>query len=120
MIMSILVDIKKEIWEEKRKYFENYPYYCRKIKESAEKVLGPVRVLVFGSIVRGDWTPNSDIDVLIISDKLSKNWEENAIYKVNIKRDSGIGFPFQIHLVRPEEFESWYKNFIKNDYIEIE
>lgn len=117
--MTKLVEIKKKRWEEKRKYFENYLYYCQKIKEAAEKVLGSVRVLVFGSIVRGDWGPNSDIDVLIISDKLSENWEENRIYKLQIKREAGISFPFQLHLVRPEEYEGWYKNFIKNDYIEI-
>ncbi len=25
--------------------------------------------------------------------------------------------PFQLHLITPEEFEGWYKNFIKNEYI---
>lgn len=117
--MKTLVDIKKEVWEEKKRYFENYLVYCQKIKKESERLLSPVRVLVFGSIVQGNWGPNSDIDVLVISDKLSKNWEENQIYKVKIKSKLGPFSPFQIHLARPQEYESWHKNFIKNNYIEI-
>jgi predicted nucleotidyltransferase len=53
----------------------------QKIKNKAIKILGKdVKVLVFGSIVKGNWTPNSDIDVLIISKNLNKNWFENNAY----------------------------------------
>lgn len=114
-----LVGILKETQKRKRKYFENYLDYCRRIKKEAEKLLSPARVLVFGSIVQGKWGPNSDIDVLVISDKLSKNWEENQIYKLKMKSKLGPFCPFQIHLARPQEYESWYKNFIKDNYIEI-
>ncbi|GBD34591.1 hypothetical protein HRbin35_00326 [bacterium HR35] len=43
-----LTSIRKKIVEEKRKYFENYLEYARKIKEKAIEVLGEARVLVFG------------------------------------------------------------------------
>ena len=104
---------------QKKKYFENYLAWSQKIKKEAEKLLSPVKVLVFGSVVKGDWGPNSDIDILIISDKLSKNWEKNTIFKVKIKSKIDPFSPFQIHLARPEEYERWYKNFIKDDYIVI-
>ncbi len=117
--MKTFIDIKKEIWDEKKRYFENWLYYCKKIKEEAEKLLHPARILVFGSVVKGSWTPNSDIDVLIISDKLSKNWEENYIYKVKIKSKVGAFSPFQIHLLTSEEYENWYKRFIKDEYVEV-
>ena len=32
-----LVDILLETFERKRKYFENYKYYCNKIKEIGKK-----------------------------------------------------------------------------------
>jgi predicted nucleotidyltransferase len=71
--MKSLTLINKKIWEERKEYFENYLEWGKKIKEIAQKILGKkVKVLIFGSIVRGDWTPDSDIDVLIISKNFQK------------------------------------------------
>ncbi|RKY32447.1 MAG: DNA polymerase subunit beta [Candidatus Omnitrophota bacterium] len=114
-----LVDILLETFERKRKYFENYKYYCNKIKEIGKKILKDVKVLVFGSIVKNKHTPDSDIDVLIISDNLPENWEEREKIRTEIKSKIDPFSPFQIHLSTREEFENWYKNFIKSDYIEI-
>jgi predicted nucleotidyltransferase len=70
-----------------KKYFENYLEGGKKIKEIAKKFLGPrVKVLIFDSIVKGDWTTESDIDVLIISNKLSKNWIKNRLIRTKIKK----------------------------------
>ncbi|MCD6408579.1 nucleotidyltransferase domain-containing protein [bacterium] len=119
--MKTLTTILKKIWEEKKKYFENIDFYSKEIKRLAKEILGEdVRIILFGSIVKGNWTPDSDIDVLIVSDKLSKNWEENTWIKTKIKSSIHFFSPFQIHLARPEEFEGWYKNFIKDNYVEIE
>jgi len=118
--MKSLIQINKKILEEKRKYFENYLFYANKIKEKAKKLLkDDVKVLIFGSIVKGNWGPNSDIDILIISNKLSKNWIENRHIRTEIKKEIGPFSPFQIHLARPEEFENWWKNFIKENFIEV-
>jgi len=116
--MKSLTLINKKIWEERKKYFENYLEWGKKIKEIAKKFLGPrVKVLIFGSIVKGDWTPESDIDVLIISNKLSKNWIKNRLIRTKIKKSIDPLSPFQIHLARPEEYKSWWQKFIKKDYI---
>jgi len=118
--MKSLTLINKKIWEERKEYFENYLEWGKKIKEIAKKFLGTkVTVLIFGSIVRGDWTPESDIDVLIISNKLSKNWIKNRLIRTKIKKLIGPLSPFQIHLARPEEYKSWWKKFIKKDYIVV-
>lgn len=118
--MKSLVTIVKEIWEENKKYFENIEFYAKEIKRISREILGDdVKVFLFGSIVKKNWTPNSDIDILIISDKLSTNWEENLWIKTKIKSSINPFSPFQIHLARPEEFETWYKNFIKEDYLEV-
>jgi uncharacterized protein len=91
-----------------------------KIKNKAIKVLGKdVKVLVFGSIVKENWTLNSYIDILIISKNLNKNWFKNTPIKLKIKKAIGLFSPFQIHLATPEEYENWYKKFIKKDYIEV-
>jgi len=118
--MITLTEIKRELIEEKEKYFKNCLYWGKKIKEIAKKLLGKdVRVLIFGSLVKGKWGPNSDIDVLIISNKLSKNWIKNRLIRTKIKKEIGPFSPFQIHLATPEEYKNWYRRFIKKDYVEI-
>ena len=117
--MKSLIAIRKKIVEEKRKYFENYLEYARKIKEKAIEVLGEARVLVFGSIVKGNYGPNSDIDVLIISSKWTGDYEKDRLIKFKIKKLAGVKHPFQIHIATPKEFQNWWQKFIKSDYLEV-
>lgn len=118
--MKSLISISKKIWEERKKYFENYLEYGEKIKRIARDVLGDdVKVLIFGSVVRGDWNANSDIDVLIVSEKLSSNWEDNRWVRTHIKRSIGPLSPFQIHLASVEEYESWWKRFLEKNCVEV-
>ncbi len=117
--MNSLFQIKKEIWEEKEKYFKDYRVYCQILKGKAEELIGELKVIVFGSVVRGDFTPNSDIDVLIISDNLPESYEERVKIKVALKSSMERLNPFQLHLVTPKEFDEYYKPFIKKDYVDI-
>jgi len=114
-----LVEISLKLQKEKRKYFENYKIYCQKIKEIAESILGEVKVLVFGSIIKNEYQPTSDIDVLIVSGDLPYNFDERAKIRTKIKSEIDPFSPFQIHLSTPEEFDNWYKNFLKDEYQEI-
>lgn len=111
------IDYLAEKAKEEEKYFKNYKFYAKKIKNSAEKLLGKVRVIAFGSILRKDEVPR-DIDILIISPKIKSNTDRGKIIAKILKK---IGFfsPFEIHLVSPKDYENWYKNFIKDEYIEI-
>ncbi len=113
------IQILKEVWEEKKGYFENYKFYCRRIKKEAEKILGFVDVLVFGSIVKGKFTPRSDIDVLIISENLPESDEERNKIRTKIKSAIDPFSPFQIHLATPKEYQEWYQKFIKGDFEKI-
>jgi len=108
-----LVDISLNLQKERRKYFENYKVHCRKIKERAKSISGKVKILVFGSIIKNEYQPTSDIDVLIVSGNLPHNFDTRAKNKTEIKSKIGSFSPFQIHLSTPEEFDNWYKNFLK-------
>ncbi len=113
--------ILKEVWEEKKEYFQNYRFYSQKIKKEAKQLLGgAVRVLVFGSVVEGKFTPQSDIDILIISDNLPQNLEERNQIRTRIKSAIDPFSPFQIHLVSQKEYQEWYQRFIKENIEEIE
>lgn len=93
------------------KYFKNYKFYTWKIKKIVQRFLGEVKVFVFGSILRKDEVPR-DIDILIISPKLKTPNQKSKI-RVKIFEKIGFGSPFEIHLITPEEYQSWYQNFIK-------
>jgi predicted nucleotidyltransferase len=106
-------EIDELIEEAKReeKYFKNYLDYGKKIKKEAERLLGKVKVYVFGSILRKEEVP-MDIDILIISPKLKTAVKKSKI-RVELQKRLGDLGPFEIHLVSPKEYKSWYKNFIE-------
>jgi predicted nucleotidyltransferase len=114
-----LIDILITTQREKEKYFKNWKEYSQKIKKIAKKLLEEVRVLVFGSIVKNEWGPKSDIDVLIISKNLPKDPDRRREIRTKIKAKIDPFSPYQFHLATPSEFENWYKNFIKEEYLEI-
>jgi len=110
--MTTLVDLLIEKREKEKKYFKNYLNWAKKIKKEAEKSLGEVKVFLFGSIVKGKAEPGSDIDILVISPKLKNSIKKNKV-RTKIQKKIGLFNPFEIHLITPEEYQNWYKFFIK-------
>ncbi len=112
--------LAKKAYMRRKKYFDNWRYYAKVIKDLAIKELGEVKVIVFGSVVKGDYHPAlSDIDVLIVSPNMPESNLERAKIKVRILDRIGKWNPFEIHLVNPKEYE-WYRKFILLDkYVEV-
>ncbi|RLI97063.1 MAG: DNA polymerase subunit beta [Candidatus Aenigmatarchaeota archaeon] len=106
-----LGDLLLERKIENEKYFRNFLKYAKIAKRIAEKELKDVRVFIFGSIVKKEHTPASDIDLLIISKNMPKRISERAKIQAKILKKIGIFSPFEIHMVNEEEFK-WYEKFI--------
>ncbi len=107
------IDIAIEIAKIKKKIFKNYKEYAKRIKEAFKKVLNDenLRVIVFGSVVRGNYNILSDLDILVISEKANKVKYGETIEKVEkVLNEKLIGI--EIHLVTNEIFEKWYKRFL--------
>jgi len=109
--MKSEIDFLIEEAKEEEKYFKNYLYYAKIIKKEAEKLLGKVKVFIFGSILRRDEV-SRDIDILIISPKLETSQKKSEV-RAKIWKMTGISGPFEIHLVTPEDYQNWYRFFIK-------
>lgn len=107
-----LIDILIEKERIQQKFFKNYKKYFKEIKKIVKKEIGPAKVVLFGSILTKR-KPKRDIDVLIISPKFKKK-ENKLKLKKKIYFKFGWLFPFELHLITPEEYENWYKYFIKN------
>jgi len=112
-----LIDILIEKREREDKFFKNYPYYAMEIKKVAQIFLGPVKIFVFGSILKKNEIPN-DIDILIISPKLKTSKQKNKV-RMAIQKKIGTSSPFEIHLISSKDFRDWYSLFIKDKKIEI-
>lgn len=97
--------------KEEEKYFKNYLFYARKIKEEAEKSLGKVRVFVFGSILKKGEIPQ-DIDILIVSPKVKKFFPRGEMI-AKIWKKIGFSSPFEIHFASPSDYQNWYRFFLK-------
>ena len=106
LINEILINEAKR----EEKYFKNYLKYAQKIKKEAEKLLGEVKVFVFGSILKKDEIPR-DIDILIVSPKL-KTFEKKSEIRAKLFKKFTFLPPFEIHLITPKDYQDWYQHFI--------
>jgi len=96
---------------EEEKYFRNYLLYAKKAAIVAKESLPDVKLYLFGSILRKEATPASDIDLLVFSKKMPPRLSKRNRIKVKILKEVGFFSPFELHLVDKEEFE-FYKKFI--------
>lgn len=88
---------------------KRYDEIALAIKSMVKKKLKNARVYVFCSVLKGEITASSDIDVLIVGN-ISK--EEAVKLKVEILKHIGLDVPVQIHVASEEEFKNWYARFI--------
>jgi predicted nucleotidyltransferase len=114
-----LIDLQKDIAVIFNEYRQNFRKYAYEIKKMALEYFGDnfLKILVFGSMVKGNYRVDSDIDIAII---LMRNVDEfqrakfislvNKKFKLN---------PFEIHIISNDTWESYYKSFVKNDFVEI-
>lgn len=101
----------------RRKYLENVMAHIGKIKEVCISADPSCRTMLFGSYVRGKMKPDSDIDVLLITELAKDPWMRAKLY-TKIFENLGFEHLFEVHIVTPDEYEKWYKKFI-DVYVEV-
>ncbi|RFA97157.1 nucleotidyltransferase domain-containing protein [Pyrobaculum aerophilum] len=97
----------------RRRVLENWRKYVEALCAVAKALLGEARVIVFGSVARGDWAPDSDIDVLIVSPNAPDDPWKRAEISLALKDAAGeASSVLELHIVTPRQYEDWYKKFI--------
>lgn len=111
--------------------FEIYIEYSKRVRDVLENPLGllagikndilryvqDAKVYLFGSVAQGKYTLSSDIDILVVSDRL-EGIDKDAI-KAYVKMRY-IDYPIELHMISRREFERWYRRFIdESELIEI-
>lgn len=90
------------------KQLENYREIGKRVKEIIlREGYKPESFLIFGSVVKGKFTANSDIDILVVIKGIS--YEEAVRLKAKIYKE--IDAPLELHIVNEREFK-WYKRFL--------
>ncbi len=90
---------------------------CDQIKQITRIIIDdykPDKVILFGSRARGDLNPDSDIDILVVSDKEKKLPRYKRGLQVRVKL-SGILIPKDILFYTHDDFSRWQN--IKQSFI---
>ncbi|ABL78856.1 nucleotidyltransferase domain-containing protein [Thermofilum pendens] len=101
-----------ENWSRRREILAHARDYARLIKRiCVEEVDRDCRVILFGSAARGDYRVDSDVDVLVVTEK-AVDALSRAEVAAKIYERLGFRDPVELHVATPREFEEWYKRFI--------
>ncbi|MEM1986635.1 MAG: nucleotidyltransferase domain-containing protein [Nitrososphaeria archaeon] len=106
-----LIDLEIEHSKDRSKYLNNIIEYLKTIKDVCKRFDSNCKLLVFGSYARGNMKEDSDIDLLLITEKASSpSWRGKVLAAIG--REIGLTAPFEIHIITLEEYMEWYSKFI--------
>lgn len=101
-------DLLVESAKERAKWLANWRSAGAQIKKIAKKYYPDCKIIVFGSVVKNEYSVNSDIDVLIIRREHGGNDEKIRAEVLGILPEA----PVELHFATQEQFNRWYKRFI--------
>lgn len=87
-------------------FLKSYEKVVESVKAICPKHDSKAWVILFGSVLRGNWTGDSDIDILIIV----HSPDAKGRITVNIWRT--IDAPVEIHFCSEDMFKNWYMRFM--------
>ncbi len=94
-------------------YLRRYMEVAREVKRLVRRIDPNAKVYVFGSVVRGRFTASSDIDILVITERMELK------YEIMVEVYRSMEAPVELHVVPPKGY-SWYKRFAGDELIEVE
>ncbi len=106
------IDLLRRRQAAKEEVVRNLNFYLCKILQIVRQRDPSAEVYLFGSFARGVARPDSDIDVLIISDVLGRDLLSTAEALDRITAELGVTGVFEIHIVTRDLFQKWHRRFI--------
>jgi len=71
------------------------------------EIVDPLKIILFGSAVRGDMGPDSDIDVLVV---MPEGVHRRKTAQLLYREIRGLGVPFDILITTPQNLEKHKNN----------
>lgn len=79
---------------------------ARQVKEIVQGFDPEAEVYLFGSVIKGKITTSSDIDILVVTQRLENKYDMKvAVYQ-------RLDAPIELHVTDRKMFERWYLRFI--------
>jgi len=115
-----LIDIQLDVVKKFEKIREKFIKNAKELKRIASNLFknNLHAVYVFGSVVKGKTHAMSDIDVAVVLLKPASENERIRLYK-EVRKKFGLLHPFEIHVVTKDEWDGWYRKFVKEDFVEV-
>ena len=107
------MSIRLRIIRERAETIRNWRSHAQKIAGAATEVLGEeTEVYAFGSAVRGEATPSSDVDLLIVVNGTIPSLKVRNRMMMMVEEAAGLGdfHPFEIHVVGSEEAAPYFRH----------
>lgn len=90
-LCNIKINRSEEVYERIAKY-----------KQKVADELNPKRIILFGSLARGDFNEGSDVDLVVIDD-----WQQDFLDRINVLLDMNeFGLPLEPVGYTEDEFET--------------
>lgn len=83
------------------------PHIVEQLAGRIVEVVHPLRIILFGSAVRGEMGPNSDLDVLVV---MPEGVHRRQTAQLLYQEISGLGIPFDILVATPSDLEKHKDN----------
>jgi predicted nucleotidyltransferase len=74
----------------------------RQIVERITEIADPKRIILFGSVVTEQMTPDSDIDLLVVEDITDNSRSESVKIRKALR---GLGYPIDVIVMPTERFD---------------
>ncbi|MEZ0248521.1 MAG: nucleotidyltransferase domain-containing protein [Thermoproteus sp.] len=99
-------------WEKRRKVVERLWEVLAELKKAVLELDPNAEVYLFGSAAKGTMRPDSDVDVLVVSDLYGGDLKKIGELLVYVEEKvGGVGI-LEIHVATRELFETWYRRLI--------
>uniref|UniRef100_A0A7C4WD82 Nucleotidyltransferase domain-containing protein n=1 Tax=Geoglobus ahangari TaxID=113653 RepID=A0A7C4WD82_9EURY len=106
------MEFLREVYERRKKYFEQLEKYLEDIKEIVKKDAPDAEIYLYGSVAEGNFSIGlSDIDVAIVSDRFKDR--EKKLETFGKLTKEFFDSPFEFHVLTRKQWET-HKKFIKN------
>lgn len=86
--------------------FNIYYSLVQHVKSLVHEIDPQAKVYVFGSVVRGEATALSDVDVLVVTEMIERK------YDMMVKVYKAFKEPLELHVVTGQMLDKWYRRFI--------
>ena len=94
---------------EKAKMLMNWRNWIGNVVKIIKEILPDAEVYVIGSVARNEHIGSSDLDLLIVSEKITDKLSERGklIAEIELRSNLPLHHPVEFHLVKPQD-KDWY------------